>query len=364
MSKKIIVKNKEIPMYHILIESDFNNLSAALQKFSIKNRRICIVTESNVGPLYSSTVQNIVKDIAKEVIIFEFESGESNKNLTTVQSLYSVLIEAKFDRNDMLIALGGGVVGDLTGYTAATYLRGISYIQIPTSLLAQVDSSIGGKTGVDFECYKNMVGAFYQPKLVYINLSTLTTLSKRQFLSGMGEIIKYGLIKDKSYYDWLTQNAENIIDLDMDILEEMVYQSCCIKRKVVENDPKELGERVLLNFGHTFGHAIEKLVNFTLLHGECVAIGMGGAAFLSYKKEMISKDDYEDILRVLSIFQLPITFSGPSAADVVDDTQLDKKMDSGNIKFILLESIGKAIIDKSITTNDMLQAVNILKENA
>lgn len=186
-----------------------------------------------------------------------FEAGESQKNLDTVKMIYEKLILAKFDRKDLLVALGGGVTGDITGFTAATYLRGIDFVQIPTSLLAQVDSSIGGKTGVDFDSYKNMVGAFHMPKLVYINVSTLTTLSDEQFISGMGEIIKHGLIKDSAYFDWLIENHDRILARDKDVLMEMIRVSCNIKRVVVENDPTEKGDRALLNFGHTLGHAIE-----------------------------------------------------------------------------------------------------------
>lgn len=177
------------------------------------------------------------------------------------------------------------MVGDLTGYAAATYLRGIDFIQIPTSLLSQVDSSIGGKTGVDFDSYKNMVGAFHMPKLVYMNLSVLKTLSNRQFCSGMGEIIKHGLIKNANYFTWLKENEAQIAALDLPTVGEMIYESNVVKKNVVENDPTEKGERALLNFGHTLGHAIEKYMNFEFLHGECVLIGCALASIISYKKE-------------------------------------------------------------------------------
>ena len=182
--------------------------------------------------------------------------------MNTVQKLYETLISENFYRDDLLLALGGGVVGDLTGYAAATYLRGIDFIQIPTTLLSQVDSSIGGKTGVDFEQYKNMVGAFYQPKLVYTNISTLKNLDGRQFLSGMAEVLKAGLIKDSKFYEWIINNLFEIMELNESIIENMVYQSALIKVNVVINDPTEKGERALLNFGHTIGHAIEKHMNF------------------------------------------------------------------------------------------------------
>jgi len=193
MSKRITVHNKKAqPIYDIVIEKSFDLLCDELKKLGIEKKRLCIVTESKVGPLYAEEIAALLQNQAKEVHIFEFPYGESNKTLNTVQNLYEFLILHKFDRKDMLLALGGGVVGDLTGFTAATYLRGIDFVQIPTSLLAQVDSSIGGKTGVDFSAYKNMVGAFHQPKLVYMNLSVLNTLSDAEYLSGFGELIKHG----------------------------------------------------------------------------------------------------------------------------------------------------------------------------
>ena len=275
----------------------------------------------------------------------------------------SSIIEEHFDRNDLLIALGGGVTGDLTGYAAATYLRGIRFIQIPTSLLAQVDSSIGGKTGVDFDQYKNMVGAFHQPKLVYINLSTLQTLTKREFLSGMGEIIKHGLIKDLDYYNWLKEHIDQVKALDYDALEYMISVSCNIKRCVVENDVNEKGERSLLNFGHTLGHAIEKLMNFQLLHGECVSIGMVLACDLSQEKGLIRNEDTLDVIETLKAYELPVSFKGLDPKVIAETTLTDKKMDAGKVKFILLEGLGHGIIDRSIDLAMMEEECKKRKED-
>ena len=213
--------------------------------------------------------------------------------------MYEFLIKNHFDRNDILIALGGGVVGDLTGYTAATYMRGIDFIQIPTTLLSQVDSSIGGKTGVDLKSYKNMVGAFHHPKLVYINVKTLNSLPRREFSSGMAEIIKHGLIMDKEYFVWLNNNSNHIKSLDTKILVEMIYGSCFIKKTVVEEDPNEKGLRAILNFGHTIGHAIEKSKKFKLLHGECVSLGMVAALRISFDREQIS---YEQLSKAIKTY--------------------------------------------------------------
>lgn len=281
MSEIITVHLDQKPIYDIVIEKDFSQLGTAFSRLNVTGRKICIVTDSNVGPLYAKAVQEVLETTGNQIFVYTFAAGEESKNLNTVQDLYEFLIENHFDRKDMLAALGGGVVGDLTGFTAATYLRGISFIQIPTSLLAQVDSSIGGKTGVDFRAYKNMVGAFHQPKLVYMNMATLLSLDTRLFNSGFGEIIKHGLIKDEAYYRWLQNNAAKIQSKDYDALEQMIAGSCNIKREVVELDPTEQGDRALLNFGHTLGHAIEKLMNFQLYHGECVVLGMIAALNIS-----------------------------------------------------------------------------------
>lgn len=357
-TNRMTVNYEGKPCYDIVFSKDFSLLKNEILKFNTENKRICIITESNVGPLYAHKVEEILKEICKQVIIYQFEAGEARKNLDTISEIYSVLIENKFDRNDMLIALGGGVVGDMTGYAAATYLRGIDFIQIPTSLLAQVDSSIGGKTGVDYKSYKNMVGAFYQPKLVYMNIGTLNSLPDREYFSGFGEIIKHGLIKDIEYFYWLKDNSEKILERDYDTIFPMMYNSCNIKREVVEEDPKEKGDRALLNFGHTIGHAVEKLKNFTLLHGECVSIGIAAAAYISVKKGYIGMIEYSEICSTLTGFHLPVNTMGITAGDIVDATLNDKKMDSGVIKFITLQEIGKAKIDRTINNELLLDACN------
>ena len=277
--------------------------------------------------------------------------------MDTVREIYAFLIKENFDRKDLLIALGGGVVGDLTGFVAATYLRGVDFVQIPTTLLAQADSSIGGKTGVDFDGYKNMVGAFYMPKLVYMNVSVLKTLEDRQFFSGFAEIMKHGLIKDHIFYVWLLENMYEICDREPAVLEEMVVKSSTIKKLVVEKDPTEKGERALLNFGHTIGHAIEKAKNFELYHGECVALGCVAAAYISWKHELLTMEEYYEIRDMFVPFNLPISIDGISPKEVLELTKSDKKMDAGQIKFILLKKVGKAVIDTSVTDDDILNAI-------
>lgn len=360
---ELLVHYEGKPSYEIVIEKDYARLVEKLSALSIENRKLCIVTESTVGAYYAETVAELLKPYAKSVIIHTFPAGEANKNLATVQELYRDLIEHKFERSDMLLALGGGVVGDLTGYTAATYLRGIDFVQLPTSLLSQVDSSIGGKTGVDFDCYKNMVGAFYMPKLVYMNLSTLKTLTEREYFSGMGEIIKHGLIKDKAYYQWLSEKLPQIKDRDLDVLTQMISRSCEIKREVVENDPKEKGERALLNFGHTLGHAIEKLMNFSLLHGECVGLGMLAAAQISVSRGLIGEELYESLKKMLVSLDMPVKASGITAEAVIEASKNDKKMEQGKVKFILLNRCGEAFIDRSVTAEEMQAALKTVLED-
>jgi len=352
--------NNEV-LYHIYLENSFEALTTYLEPLTISNRKLCIVSDNTVWGHYGESLQTQLTPCCKDITSFTFPAGEENKTLDTVKQLYEHLICNRFERGDMLIALGGGVVGDLTGYTAATYLRGIDFIQIPTTLLSQVDSSIGGKTGVDFDGYKNMVGAFYQPKLVYINVSVLKTLSDIQYYSGMGEILKHGLIKDANYYEWTISQMETIANRDATILMQMISTSCEIKRAVVEDDPYEKGARALLNFGHTLGHAIEKLSNFKLLHGHCVALGYIAAAHISYKRDLLTLEELYEIRDMNMGFELPISISDMDEQEILKITKSDKKMDGDKIKFILLKKIGHAFVDKTVTDDELLEAIHFLK---
>lgn len=358
MAQRLPILFNKKPCYDILISKDFTGLLEELQEFSTENKRLCIVTDSNVDKLYGNELLELLKDKCLKAVKYVFPAGEEHKTLDTVKSLYKFLIEEGFDRKDMLIALGGGVVGDLTGYTAATYLRGIDFIQLPTTLLAQSDSSIGGKTGVDFDGYKNMVGAFKMPRLVYMNLSVLKTLEERQFFSGFAEVMKHGIIRDAIFYEWLLDNMYEICERDLDTLEEMIMRSCSVKKLVVEKDPLEQGDRALLNLGHTIGHAIEKAKNFELYHGECVALGIVAAAFISWKKELLSMDEYYEIRDMFVPFYLPISVDNIDPEEILRLTKADKKMEAGTIKFVLLKKIGKAIINTSVTDEEILAAIN------
>lgn len=356
------VKRGEEFSYSILYEYDFSKLAKACRQLNHPLNKVCIVTDTAVAPLYLEQVERELKQAFSYVTSFILPEGEANKNLQQVERLYTHLIEEHFDRKDMLVALGGGVIGDMTGFAAATYLRGIDFIQIPTTLLAQVDSSIGGKTGVDFSCYKNMVGAFHQPLLVYTNISTVDTLSDALYACGMGEILKHGLIRDFSYYAWLTFHKKQILERDPETVKEMIVRSNLIKKLVVENDPTEKGERALLNFGHTIGHAVEKLMDFRLLHGQCVSIGMVSALYLSFKKGYITAEQFREIQKDFRFFGLPTRVGSLKAEDILAATKSDKKMNNGQIQFILLKRIGEAYIDRTITDEELLDGIVVIEE--
>ena len=279
-----------------------------------------------------------------------------------MQQLYKALIENQLDRKSLVVALGGGVVGDLSGFGAATYLRGIDFIQIPTTLLSQVDSSVGGKTGVDLDQYKNMVGAFHQPRLVYMNMNTLKSLPAVEFACGMGEVLKTGLICDADFYEYVLANHEAIRTLDTAALAKMIRRCCEIKAGVVERDPKEQGERALLNLGHTVGHAVEKLKDFQLLHGQCVAIGLVAAAYISWKRDLLTEAEYNRIREGCLLYDLPVSAEGLDEAAVLAATKKDKKMEQGQIKFVLMKGIGSSFIDRSVSDEELLEGIReILK---
>ena len=359
MSNRLPVNKDRKFCYDIVLEQDFSHLPEELDKLELnpESKKICMVTDSNVEKLYAKELQNLLAPACMEVLVFSFPAGEEHKNLETVQNLYEFLIQNHFTRKDLLFALGGGVVGDLTGFCAATYLRGVDFIQIPTTLLAQVDSSIGGKTGVDFSQYKNMVGAFHMPRLVYMNLSVLKDLDGRQYYAGMAEVLKSALLKDAAFYEWLISNLYEIHDREPAVVEEMILNTCTIKKNIVEKDPYEKGDRALLNLGHTLGHAIEKYKNFELLHGECVALGTICAAYISWKRQLLSDDEYYEIRDMFVPFNLPITIDDIKPEEIVKLTRSDKKAEQDGIKFILLKKVGKAFIDKTVTDDEMLAAL-------
>lgn len=346
--------------YPIYFEEDFGSIGDALKKEGLDGRKLCVVTDSHVAPLYLEELKKALNSAAAEVTEFVFPAGEKNKNLDTVQKLYEALIKAGLDRKSLLVALGGGVVGDLTGFAAATFLRGIDFIQVPTTLLAQVDSSVGGKTGVDFWQYKNMVGAFHQPRLVYMNMETLKSLPETEFACGMGEILKTGLICDGDFFRFVCGEEKRIHELDSGMLSLMIRRCCAIKAGVVERDPREQGERALLNLGHTIGHAVEKLKDFQLLHGQCVGLGLIAAASISLSRGLLTEEEYQEIRRGCSLFGLPLQVDGLEVSAVLAATKKDKKMENGRVKFILMDGIGRSFIDKTVSDEELLAGIGAI----
>ncbi|MDO5135132.1 MAG: 3-dehydroquinate synthase [Eubacteriales bacterium] len=353
----LLVKREGDFYYPIYFKKDFSDLSLALSQTGLGGRRICVVTDSHVSPLYLETVKTELERAGGEVLSFVFPAGEEHKSLDTVKELYRFLIRQEMDRTCLLAALGGGVTGDLTGYAAATYLRGVDFIQIPTTLLAQVDSSVGGKTGVDFEQYKNMVGAFHQPRLVYMNMSTLCTLPEVEFSCGMGEILKTGLICDKEFFCFVVGSREAVLGKDGDVLSDMIRRCCAIKAGIVERDPREKGERALLNLGHTIGHAVEKLMDFQLLHGQCVGLGLVAAARISRNRGLLTEQEEREIREGCAAYGLSLSVSGLEPASILRATKKDKKMVQGKVKFILMDGLGKSFIDTSLTEEEILAGI-------
>ena len=374
MVKNLTIHMDGKPCYDILYSTDMADLTRALSAPDFAGRRMCIITDTNVAQLYAGMVAECCVQAARNSgndetppLVLQIPAGEENKTLDQVRELYRELIIHHFDRRSCLIALGGGVVGDMTGYTAATYLRGIDFIQIPTTLLAQADSSIGGKTGVDFDGFKNMVGAFKMPRMVYANVSLLMSLDKRQYISGLAEIIKHGLVRDGAYYQWLQDNREAILGRDTAMMQHMLYISNQIKQQAVENDPFEKNERMLLNFGHTIGHAIEKNSGFSMTHGECVALGSVAAAWISWKRGNISEKTFRTIRDQLALFGLPVRLSTEAASldareTILKLTKSDKKAVAGNPRFVLLREVGDAYVVRDITDEEIRSAINAVCE--
>ena len=362
MAQRLPVLYNKKPCYDIVFQQSFDGLWEELQELGASEKKLCIVTDSRVDELYGAQVAELLEGKCRKIVKYAFPAGEENKNLETVKDVYRYLIEEGFDRKDMLLALGGGVTGDLTGFVAATYLRGIDFVQIPTTLLAQVDSSIGGKTGVDFDCYKNMVGAFHMPKLVYANVSALKTLPPEQFSAGMGEVIKHGLIRDREYYEWILENKEAVRNRELSVCRRLICGSNRIKRQVVEADPTEQNERAVLNFGHTLGHAVEKLKDFSMLHGHCVALGALAALDICVKRGTVPEAEADRYREAMEYFDMPVSVGGLTKEAVVAATKNDKKMEAGVIKFILLDRLGHAYVDRTVTDEEMKDALDAVME--
>ncbi len=318
---------------------------ADLLQAALPRKRAAIVTNTTVAPLYLERLRQTLQSMDVSTVEIILPDGEEYKNSETLNLIYNALLAQRCERTTPLIALGGGVIGDMTGYAAATYLRGVPFIQIPTTLLAQVDSSVGGKTGINHPLGKNMIGAFYQPKLVLADTDTLNTLPDNELAAGIAEVIKYGLIRDPAFFEWLEQNMERLLARDHDALQYAIARSCQNKAEVVAADERESGERALLNLGHTFGHAIETGMGYgNWLHGEGVAAGTVMAADLSRRLGWIGEEDVRRIRGLFGRARLPTVAPNLGAEKYLELMGLDKKVEGGRMRFVLLKGIGRAVV--------------------
>lgn len=323
----------------------------------ITGKQVMIVTNTTVAPLYLEQVKSLLASFnVAEVLL---PDGEQYKNLDTVNLIFDALLENRFDRSCTLIALGGGVVGDMTGFAASSYQRGVNFIQIPTTLLSQVDSSVGGKTGVNHPLGKNMIGAFYQPKCVLIDVDTLDTLDDRQYSAGMAEVIKYGLLGNLDFLTFLQDNIQGLMRRDKALITQSVYQSCEDKANIVAQDELESGKRALLNLGHTFGHAIENTLGYgVFLHGEAISVGMLMAAKLSQIVGDLNQQAVAQVQDLLEKSNLPISVDGKiSASEFLSAMSVDKKVIDGSIRLVLMKRLGEAYISDSYQKEQLDQVI-------
>lgn len=348
-SLTVHAQSHDYPIFITEDSTEKNSMAEQIKPY-MSGQQVLIVTNDTVAPLYLSSLQEqLAAHFTVAVVVLP--DGEQYKNQDSINQIYDALMANHFNRDVTLVALGGGVIGDMAGFAAASFMRGVNFIQIPTTLLAQVDSSVGGKTGINHRQGKNMIGAFWQPQMVLADMSTLQTLPPRELSAGLAEVIKYALIMDSDFLSWLEQNLPAMMALDLAILGEAVKRCCEYKAKVVAEDEREAGVRALLNFGHTFGHVIETHEGYgNWLHGEAVAAGMVQAAKLSQKMGWLSNDEVTRIKNVVSLANLPT-----EPPKIAVDTALnlmghDKKVKGGQIRLILLKSIGEAVLTDEFET--------------
>ena len=342
--------------YDIVVGTGLIDHAGERIKPLLKRPRAVVITDTEVAPHYLARLNASLKSAGIEVNAITVPAGEQSKCFAQLESLTETLLEMKVERSTTLIALGGGVIGDLVGFTAAITLRGMPFVQIPTTLLAQVDSSVGGKTGINTRHGKNLVGAFYQPKLVLADIEDLETLDRRQLLAGYAEVVKYGFIDDLNFFEWLEYNGKALVNGDPALRRSAVLTSCAAKARVVAEDELEGGKRALLNLGHTFGHALEAETGYgdALLHGESVAIGMAMAFDLSHQLGLCSGQETERAIRHMADVGLPTDLTGLNtknwtADNLMDHMSRDKKVESGKLTFILTRGIGQAYITQDVT---------------
>ena len=350
--------------YPILIGRGLIDQSALVLPY-LKRKKVVIVTNTTIAPLYLARFANGLRECGVAVIESILPDGEQYKEWQTLNQIFDTLLQERCERSTTLIALGGGVIGDMGGFAAACYQRGMPFIQVPTTLLAQVDSSVGGKTAINHPLGKNMIGAFYQPQLVLADTDTLSTLPDRELSAGLAEVIKYGLIRDLSFLAWLETNIERLRARDTEALAYAIHRSCANKAEVVAADERETGERALLNLGHTFGHAIETGLGYgQWLHGEAVAAGTMMAAELSMQLGWIGAEDLERIAELFLRAGLPVVGAELKPAHYLDLMRHDKKVEDGRLRLVLLQAIGKAVVSDVATDTQIIDAIRSRLPNA
>src|SRR6056300_154135 len=318
----------------------------------IQTKAVCIISNTTVSKLYLTQLKKSLNGY--RVIEVILEDGEQFKNVDSLNLIYTALLDNKFNRDSTIVALGGGVVGDIAGFAAASFMRGIPFIQIPTTLLSQVDSSVGGKTGINHPLGKNMIGAFYQPQAVIIDMHVLQTLDKREISAGLAEVIKYGLIWDQDFFDHLENHIEDLKNLKVTQLEQAIYRSCEIKAEVVSQDERESGLRAVLNLGHTFGHAIENCLGYgEWLHGEAVGCGMVLAAKMSLAQGWLKESEFDQIKNLIARANLPVEKPDIPYEDFIGAMKLDKKNKNKEIYLVLQQGIGKAIVTNNYSSSEL-----------
>jgi 3-dehydroquinate synthase len=344
--------------YNIIVDKGILNQVGTLISKVISPRKAIVVTDKIVEPLYGKIVLDSLSECKFDVKLVSLALGEEQKSLAKAEELYEHLFDHEMDRKSLIVALGGGVLGDLAGFVAATFMRGIPFVQVPTTLLAQVDSSIGGKVAVNHPRGKNMIGCFYQPKAVFIDTDTLRTLPKAEITAGMVEVMKYGMIKDAAFFEYIDKNLSKILELDSDALEEIIYNSCKTKARVVELDETEQGIRAILNYGHTIGHALEALTSYKKYrHGDAVAMGM---IYVSKIAREMNLADETVLKRQESLFLklgLSLKDTEQDPHDIVSKLYQDKKTIAGKLRFVLPTKIGNVIIDDSVSEQTILNAL-------
>ena len=343
--------------YDILIaEGTLSRVGSMLQPL-VKGKRVAIVTDANVGPLYADALRQSLESSDFTARVFTVPAGEPSKCARELEKLWDAFVGFDMDRNSTVVALGGGVVGDLAGFAAATYMRGIRCVQIPTTMLACVDSSVGGKTAIDLEAGKNLVGAFHQPTVVVIDPAMLKTLPKRELIAGLAEVIKHGMIMDAAFFEQLESDMEGLLALDADVTAEVIRRNCELKAQVVAEDERESGRRAILNYGHTVGHAVELLGGNALVHGEAVAIGMAVESVVAERLGMIAADVTTRQNALLALAGLPTKVTDIATDDVLKTMRHDKKARAGKLNLVLPTRIGAVEIVSDVTPDVVAEAL-------